>query len=347
MGITSISRIIGGLFILALVLFLTLSPPTALHHQSSDVEPDTHVIATVGSHSITMAEIRQAIALPLYQAEEHRSKLLNETIQRLVDEKLLLTEATRIGVTVPVLLERASQSESIAKLANLPSPIRTVPPPPSMQTLSPPLRTAEEASRIRQALLVQLRRNTPIHIDLFKPELPILHVSADDDPWTGTAHAPITIIEFSDFECPYCKSSLPILNELLTTYPGQLKLVYRDFPGPNHHQALPAAEAAQCAAEQNQFWKYHDALFNTQDPGTLWNFSALAKEVGLNPSLFDTCMKEHRYRQEVLKDLQDGLSLHVTSTPTFFINGRPLVGAQSLGSFQAIIDPLLQHPSTF
>jgi protein-disulfide isomerase len=174
----------------------------------------------------------------------------------------------------------------------------------------------------------------------------VLNVSSDDDPWTGAAQAPVTIIEFSDFECPYCRRSMPVLKELLEKYPGKLKLVYRDFPGPNHQQALPAAQAAQCAAEQSRFWEYHDALFTRQVPTTGWDFSALAEDLGLHQSPFEACMKENRYRDEVLKDLRDGLQLGVTSTPTFFINGRPLVGARPLADFQTIIDPLLSTRSS-
>ena len=121
-----------------------------------------------------------------------------------------------------------------------------------------------------------------------------------------------------------------------------MKLVYRDFPGPNHQQALLAAEAAQCAAEQNRFWDYHDALFSRQPSEGAWNFSGLAETLDLSLSRFDACMQDNRYREEVLKDLQDGLSLGVTSTPTFFINGRPLIGARPFADFQAIIDPLLK-----
>ncbi|OQW35857.1 MAG: hypothetical protein A4C66_00765 [Nitrospira sp. HN-bin3] len=174
----------------------------------------------------------------------------------------------------------------------------------------------------------------------------MLQVSADDDPWIGTDHAPVTIIEFSDFECPYCQRAVSTLKELLQLYPGKLKLVYRDFPGPNHQQALAAAEAAQCAAEQHRFWDYHDALFNRLPSDAAWNFPGLADTLGLSQSSFNACAQDHRYRAEVLKDLQDGLNLGVTSTPTFFINGRPLVGARPLADFQAIIDPLLKEPAS-
>lgn len=342
MKIISIAGIAGSLGCLSMLLFMTVlfSPPASLR-QPSVSETKSQVVATVGTRSITLAEVEQAVALPLYQAEEQRAKLLNDSIQHLIEEELLATEAARVGLTVPKLIERASESEEVAKLAGLPDPVRRAKQSPQKQTLSSPFRTREDVSRIRQALLVQLRRNTKIHVNLSRPELPVLNVSADDDPWTGAAEAPVTIIEFSDFECPYCRRSVPILKELLAKYPGKLKLVYRDFPGPNHQHALSAAEAAQCAAEQSRFWEYHDALFTRQAPTTGWNFSALAEDLGLHRSRFDACLKENRYREEVLKDLQDGLKLGVTSTPTFFINGRPLVGARPLADFQTIIDPLL------
>lgn len=343
--IISIAGIVGSLGCLSLLLFMTVlfSPPVSLR-QSSVSETKSQVVVTVGTHSITLAEVEQAVALPLYQVEEQRTKLLNESIQRLIEEELLAAEAARVGLTVPELIERASESEAVAKLTDLPGPVRLAKQPSQEQTLSPPFQTPDEVSRIRQAVLVQLRRNTKIHVNLSRPQLPVLNVSADDDPWTGAAQAPVTIIEFSDFECPYCRRNVPILKELLGKYPGKLKLVYRDFPGPNHQQALSAAEAAQCAAEQGQFWEYHDALFTRQAPAIGWNFFALAEELGLHQSRFSACMKENRYREEVLKDLQDGLKLGVTSTPTFFINGRPLVGARPLADFQAIIDPLLNIP---
>lgn len=346
MKIPLIAGIVGGFAGLSILLFVTAPFTLTVPRQSSALEIKSQVVAMVGSRSITLAEVERAVALPLHQAEEQRTKLLNESTQRLIDEELLAAEATRLGITVPALIEKASESEAVAKLAGLPGPLRLATSPPQQQTLLSPLQHPDEASRIRQALLVQLRRQTKIQVNLPKPELPVLKVSADDDPWTGTDHAPITIIEFSDFACPYCQRSVPILKALLAQYPGKLKLVYRDFPGPNHQQALLAAQAAQCAAEQHRFWDYHDTLFNRSLSGSAWNFSGIAEALGLSLPPFNACMQDHRYREEVLKDLHDGLKLGVTSTPTFFINGRPLIGARPLADFQAIIDPLLKEPAS-
>lgn len=343
----SIAGMIGGIVGLSILLFM--APPFSLtspSRETLDVEAKTRVVATVGTRTITMSEVERAVALPLYQLEERRTKLLNDSIQRLIDEELLVAEAARKGIPVPDLIKTAGESEAVSKLAGLPGPFRRATQPSQKEALASSLQNPEEAARIRQALVVQLRRKTTIQVTPLQPALPLLEVSADDDPWTGTDHAPVTIIEFSDFECPYCQRSVPILKELLDKYPGKLKLVYRDFPGPNHQQALSAAEAAQCAAEQNRFWDYHDALFNRQRAEDTWNFSQLAETLGLSLAPFTTCMNDHRYREEVLRDLQDGLKLGVTSTPTFFVNGRPLVGARPYSDFQSIIESFLRSTSS-
>jgi len=317
-------------------------------HEQDTAESGNRVVASIGTRSITLREIEQAVALPLYQADQQRSQLLHQALQQLIDEELLKAEASTKGVSVAQLLANASQSETIARLANLPAPVKQLSPDKARSSvgLEAP-RDPQEQAILRQALLVALRRQADIHINLPAPEPPILSVSADDDPSVGPANAPVTIVEFSDFQCQYCRLSVPMIKEILAKYPSKVKVVYRDYPGPNHPHAQQAAEAAQCAAEQGKFWEYHDSLFDRQAPGTGWNFTELAKEIGLNQDAFATCLNTGRYREEVAKDLHDGLKLGVTSTPTFFINGRPLVGAQPFAEFQAVIDRLLiqQPPS--
>ena len=312
-------------------------------HGQNPAESGNRVVASVGTRSITLREIEQTVALPLYQADQQRSQLLHQALQRLIDEELLKTEASRKGVAVAQLLADASQSEAIARLANLPAPVKQLSPGKARSSVDPEApRDPQEQARLRQALLVALRRQANIHINLPAPEPPILSVSADDDPSVGPANAPVTIVEFSDFQCPYCRLSVPMIKEILAKYPGKVKVVYRDYPGPNHPHAQQAAEAAQCAGDQGKFWEYHDSLFDRQAPGTGWNFTELAKEIGLNQDAFATCLDTGRFREEVAKDLQEGIKLGVVSTPTFFINGRPLVGAQPFAEFQAMIDRLLK-----
>ncbi|HXV68450.1 MAG TPA: thioredoxin domain-containing protein [Nitrospira sp.] len=348
MAIKLISWLLVAFGFLAIGAFLSrpsepIQPTESTLRQSGD-----RIVATVGTHPIVLREIEQAVALPLYQADQQRSQLLHQALQRKIEETLLEAEASRRGVSVSQLLDGASQSESIARLANLPAPVKRLRSDTTQNDRGyDALGDLQEQARIRQALVVSLRRKTDIRITLEDPAPPILPVTIDDDPVIGPIDAPITIVEFSDFQCPYCRKSLNVLKELRQRYRGKIRLVYRDFPGPNHPHASQAAEAAQCAGEQGKFWEYHDLLFDRQTPGQGWDFATLARELGLRQDAFSTCVQTRRYRKEVAKDLQDGITLGITSTPTFFVNGRPLVGARSIAEFQVIIERLLtqQLPS--
>jgi protein-disulfide isomerase len=203
----------------------------------------------------------------------------------------------------------------------------------------------QEQARIQQALIVSLRRKADVRITLPKLEPPVLPVDTRSDRHLGPDHAPITIVEFSDFECPYCRQSAKILQEVTQLYGDRIRVVYRDYLGPSHGHALRAAEASRCAGAQGKFWEYHDLLFDHQSLGNGWDFALLATQLGLQQNEFEKCLQSGQFREQIAQDLQAGLKLGITSTPTFFINGRPLVGAQPVASFQALIDTLLaQQP---
>jgi protein-disulfide isomerase len=301
--------------------------------------PSDPVVATVGARSISLRDVEQRVPLPLYLLDTQRHQLLQGAVQDLIDETLLEGEAKRKGVSLSQLLEEASESESIARLADLPAPIKRM----TSKGQTPSL-DAQQRARLRQALIVSLRRQVDVRVTLPRVEPPVLDVTMTGDRQLGSERAPITIVEFSDFECPYCRQSVAVLRALRQVYGDRIRLVYRDYLGPNHAHALRAAEASRCAGEQGKFWEYHDLLFDRQVPGNSWDFNGLAKELHLQGHQFETCLQSGRFREQIGKDLQDGLKLGITSTPTFLINGRPLVGAQPLSSFQTLIDSLLAHP---
>jgi protein-disulfide isomerase len=173
-------------------------------------------------------------------------------------------------------------------------------------------------------------------------------VSADDDPFWGPEDAAVTIIEFSDFQCAFCKrhfdETLPLL---LDTYSDRVRYVFRDFPiSTIHPQAFKAAEAAQCAFVQGKFWEYHDVLFQNQTALDVTSLKDHAAAVGLDSGAFDQCLESGGYNEEVQADLDDGSSYGVNGTPTFFINERQVVGAQPFSMFQQIIDEELAKSST-
>ncbi|MBN2386332.1 MAG: DsbA family protein [Anaerolineales bacterium] len=171
-------------------------------------------------------------------------------------------------------------------------------------------------------------------------EVRIYDVSSDDDPALGPEDAPITIIEFSDYQCPFCaRWHSEVFDRLMANYPGQIRFVYRDFPLTSIHPgAMPAAEAANCANEQGAFWAYHEALFSYQYEFSNAGLLQYAVDLGLDSEAFSACLESHRYQDEVQADAQYALMVGVQSTPTFFINGRIVIGAQPYEIFKQIID---------
>jgi len=184
-----------------------------------------------------------------------------------------------------------------------------------------------------------------------------LKISSDNDPIRGDPNAPITIIEFSDFQCPFCArfhvQTLPLLlQEYIDT--GKVNLVYRDFPIQSiHPNAMPAAVAAECANEQGNYWEYHDMLFEKQSGwsrldsnSAISTFSQYATDIGLEQQQFDSCLGSGKYLEEVQGDLSDGRDYDITGTPGFFIGNEEIGfvkinGAQPFDSFQRIIDAQL------
>lgn len=166
---------------------------------------------------------------------------------------------------------------------------------------------------------------------------------ASDDPAKGDPNAPITIVEFSDFECPFCgrfySSTLPQIQTLIDE--GKVRFVYRDFPLSFHPQAQPAAEAGECANEQGKFWEFHNLIFENQQSLNDASYKQWAADLGLNTAQFNSCVDSSKYRTEVLEDFAAGQAAGVSGTPTFFINGEKLVGAQPYSAFEAIFNKYL------
>jgi protein-disulfide isomerase len=161
----------------------------------------------------------------------------------------------------------------------------------------------------------------------------------EDDPTLGPEDAAITMIEFSDFECPYCQRYyLETFDQILTTYEGQIRYVYKDFPLSFHANARPAANAALCAHEQDAFWDYRGKLFSMELSLGKDTYLQYAEDLKLDMVTFTECLEENRYEDRVLADFNYGANLGVSGTPFFFINGQPIVGAQPFEAFKQVID---------
>ena len=155
----------------------------------------------------------------------------------------------------------------------------------------------------------------------------------------GPADAPITIVEFSDYQCPYCRRwHDEVYGPLMAAYPDKIRFVYRHLPLTSiHPDAFPAAEAAMCAGEQDAYWAFHEKLFSGESLGAEI-YSQYAQDLGLNMETFESCLSDHKYQQAIEKDSNFAIDLGIRSTPTFFINGLAIVGAQPLDVFKQVID---------
>ncbi len=173
----------------------------------------------------------------------------------------------------------------------------------------------------------------------------VVDVSVDDDPMVGDPNAPVTIIEFSDFQCSFCaRFHEQTFSELMQKYidTGKVRFVYRDFPLDSlHPDAARAAEASQCAFEQGKYWEYHDILFKNQADIGEDKLKAYAVQIGLSADQFNSCLEDGKYSEEVSKDFMDGQAAGVTGTPSFFVNGKQIVGALPIASFETMIEEAL------
>ncbi|MFH1326849.1 MAG: thioredoxin domain-containing protein [archaeon] len=166
-------------------------------------------------------------------------------------------------------------------------------------------------------------------------------VEIDDDDVLGDEDAPVTMIEFSDYECPFCgRHFTQTYNQIKQAYvdTGKVKIVFRDFPLSFHQSAQKAAEAAECAGEQEKYWEMHDKLFENQQSLDISSLKRYAQEIGLNSAEFNACLDSGQMAAEVKKDFADGQAVGVRGTPAFFINGKLLSGAQPFSAFQQAID---------
>jgi protein-disulfide isomerase len=207
-----------------------------------------------------------------------------------------------------------------------------------LEQVRAPIRTMlveERTQAARDRFLTALKAKTRVKIML---EPPRQTVAADGHPSKGPADAPIVIVEFSDFQCPYCQRAYPTVAQVLNTYGNKVRFVYRHYPLPNHPDARPAAEASACADEQGKFWPFHDQLFANTARLSAPDLREHAKAAGLDAAQFAACVDSRRFRTKVETDVKEADDAGVSGTPAFFINGRPLEGAQPFEAFKQIID---------
>lgn len=175
-----------------------------------------------------------------------------------------------------------------------------------------------------------------------KPKRPVVKMDVAGLPFQGPENAKVTIVEFADYECPYCSRILPTIKEVMQKYDGQVKFVFNNFPLSFHKQAMPAALAATCAGKQGKYWEMHDAIFDNQSQLSASLYPKLAKDLKLDSKEFTECTKSAETKNKIEEEVAYGSSVGVQGTPSFYINGVQLSNGSSVEDFAEVIDPLLK-----
>jgi protein-disulfide isomerase len=309
-------------------------------------------LAEVNGRPITEEEIDKAIAAPLSKLQEQIYNLRRQRLDAVIRDRLFAQEAAKRGISVQKLLDAEVTSkvglvteEEIERFYQA-NKARFKADADEAE-IRDQIRSQLQGQKVgaqREAFLQSLRRGAQIAINLQPPPVARVEVSVDGAPVRGAANAPVTIVEFSDFHCPFCKRVLPTLKDLEAKYGDNVKLVFRDYPIEQLHPgARKAHEAARCASEQGKFWAYHDVLFDRAPQTSADELKASAREVGLDLAKFDQCVASGKHKEAVQKDIDEGARLGVNGTPTFFINGELLSGARPLESFVRVVERELER----
>lgn len=302
-------------------------------------------LAEINGAVIERNEVEKAGGKALADLREQVYRLEKQKLEELIAQKLLVGEAKKRNVSVATLLTQEVESKILpitddeveALYKNNKARI-----PVELDKVREKIAEFLKNQRIeaqKTLYLKSLREKAKIATYLNQPAVFRLELTVHGAPSKGSPAAPVTLVKFEDFHCPFCKQVQPTLAQLLSQYVGKLRLVHKDLPlDAIHPQARQAAEAARCADEQGMFWSYHDKLYDTAPKAAPEDLKNYAKEVGLDLGAFERCFSGGKYKATVQKDVLEGAQAGITGTPAFFVNGRPLSGAQPVEAFAAVID---------
>jgi protein-disulfide isomerase len=309
--------------------------------------PATHgdTVAVVDGEPLSLATLDAAVAPQIAKLDEEAYQIRKQQLDDLINDRLFGAEAKRRGISVDALIA----TEVTAKAGNVTDADvqafvatnrRRLPADPS--TLYPQIKdylTNERVKARREAFASELRTKAHVQVLLKMPPLYRAPVDLAGAPSRGPDAAPVTIVEFSDFHCPYCRGVQPTLEQVLAKYPTQVRLVYKHFPIDSlHPQARRVADASWCAQQQHKFWEFHDAVYASAPDASDTAIEGFASKAGLDLKAFDACVASGKADPIVQAHIDEGTHYGVSGTPGFFVNGRLLSGAVPLTAFSEIID---------
>ena len=305
-------------------------------------------VAIVGGKTITASQLDAEAANQLMRLRAQEYDIKRRVLDDLIVQMLIENEAKARGITVEELNLREIEQKAAPVTADETkafyeankSRFGNKPEAEALKLIETSLAQNKIQQR-RTAFLDGLREKAGVKILLEPPRIDVQITEAD--PVKGAKEAPVSIIEYSDFQCPFCSKVVPTLKQIESRYGDKVRIAFRDYPLQFHQNAQKAAEAGSCAQEQGKFWEMHDKMFGNQAELDVDKLKVRAAEIGLNAEAFAQCLDSGKHRQAVQKEMEQATRYGVTGTPAFFINGRPLVGAQPLEAFAQVINEELER----
>lgn len=334
-----------GLFSVMIVFFACQKQADSKPNFIFKPAPSAGVAAKIGDEQILEKDLNAGIESDLYDAEMKVYEIKFGKLQAMLLEKFMNQDPNKKDLSNDDFLNKYIAKDVKVSDAEIEKFIkdRQIP----KDQINPEIR-----ERIKQYLEVEAKKlavdkwiaektkKTPVEVYIQKPQRPVFDVNIKDAPFKGKADAKVTIVEYSDFQCPFCSKASSTVAALEKKYGNKLKVAFKNYPLPFHSQARLAAEAALCAQEQDSkfFWKMHDAMFADQTKLDKDNLLATAKKIGVKEADFKSCLEATKHKAVIDNDMAEGQKLGIKSTPTFFINGKLVSGAQPVEVFSEVID---------
>lgn len=305
-------------------------------------EPDA-VVATVNGTEIMMKQVDETVLSAIYPLQQQLYAIRKVALDNLITARLLEAEARSQGISIDELRQRFTRGEINVTRTQVEEAytqnatfFAAMSPDEARERLRLDL---ENQMRMRQyrAGVEELRRKWPVVV-----KLPAAIPELDDgSPVKGAAKAAVTIVEFSDFECPFCAQVQDTLRQIMERYGGEVRLVFKHLPSEGHRNSLAAARASYCAGEQDRFWQFHDGLFASRNLSPEV-FGEIGARLGLRREKFAACLSAEASRTAVVRDIEMARRYRIDSTPSFLVNGKLVKGALTFAEFQSLIERELQ-----
>lgn len=333
--------------VLAVLAFFAVSCSESISKPSFQFKPASRqgVVAKMGDTEITEQELVDGAEAEIYEAEQKLFEVKFNKLRSVIMQKLMDKDPNKKNLTNDEYMDKyiAGGVKVTDKDVDAFIKKQSIPQEHLNPMVREKIKNYLEMEKKKEAMdkwLAEQTKKTPVEVYIPKPKRPSYEITLGDAPVTGGKDAKVTVVEFSDFQCPFCAKGAEVVQELKKKYGSKIKVAFKNFPLPFHNQAEGAAVAGLCANEQSAelFWKLHDEMFAHQDMLDVENLKKAARKVGAKGEQFDQCLTSNKHLARVKADIEEGKKINVKSTPTFFINGQMINGAQPIEVFSELID---------